>query len=83
MLREQFMRASEVGGAPCQLVSIGAGYDTTYFQLKSEVRYDTHILPVKRLLIVTEEHTFIAAEVPSGSPGAGNSFLQVCGARFR
>lgn len=37
-LREQFMLASKAGGAPCQVLSLGAGYDTTYFQLKSEVR---------------------------------------------
>lgn len=32
------MEAGAKVGTPCQVLSLGAGYDTTYFQLKSEVR---------------------------------------------
>lgn len=36
MLRTQFLEACTAAGLPCQIIILGAGFDTTYFQLKSQ-----------------------------------------------
>lgn len=36
MLRSQFLDACTAAELPCQVVVLGAGFDTTYFQLKSQ-----------------------------------------------